>query len=152
MSLRRFPWKLPRSSDISFKLFASPPTPGTPAVEMLARNLSISDAEDHAAVSAAASSGPASTSTSSDNTDGASQQTIKGPWRLLRLLPRESRYIIGRMLDLDPRRRATLEEIHADKWVQGSPVCTQEPGGHVIAAPGHDHVLQPGAGDPAARK
>jgi len=73
--------------------------------------------------------------------------TIKGPWRLLRLLPRESRYIIGRMLDLDPKRRATLQEIHQDKWVKNSHVCYQEPGGEVVRAPGHDHVLQPGAGE-----
>src|ERR1700735_4875638 len=29
MSLRRFPWKMPRMSDNSYKLFISTPTPGT---------------------------------------------------------------------------------------------------------------------------
>lgn len=73
------------------------------------------------------------------------QQTIKGPWRLLRLLPRETRHIIGRMLEVDPRRRATMEEILADRWVATSPVCRQEEGGRVIRAEGHEHTLEPGS-------
>lgn len=136
MSLRRFPWKLPRATDVSFKLFASPPSPGTPAVESLAV---VPEGQD--------SQQPPYTRSASSDADHLAEATVKGPWRLLRLLPRESRYIIGRMLDLDPKRRATLEEIHADKWAQGASVCRQEPGGEVVRASGHDHVLQHGAGD-----
>ena len=78
---------------------------------------------------------------------------IKGPWRLLRLLPRESRHIIGKMLEVDPRRRATLEEIHADPWIQRVPLCTQEEGGIVHNAPGHTHTLEPsGDGGAPAKK
>jgi len=75
--------------------------------------------------------------------DANAQVTIKGPIRLLRLLPRESRHIIGRMLELDPRRRATMEEILADPWVQNSLVCRQEEDNVVIKAPNHTHTLQP---------
>lgn len=71
-----------------------------------------------------------------------SGQQIKGPYRLLRLLPRESRYIIGRMLDLDPKRRATLEEIWYDEWIGNLQYCTQEVGGTVCKAPGHTHTLE----------
>lgn len=71
---------------------------------------------------------------------------IKGPLRLLRLLPRETRHIMGRMLDLDPKKRATMDEILADHWVQNSLVCRQEEGGQIIRAPGHDHTLEPGGG------
>src|SRR6202012_4686992 len=30
MTLRRFPWKQPRTTDNSYRLFVAPPTPGTP--------------------------------------------------------------------------------------------------------------------------
>ena len=78
------------------------------------------------------------------------QEVIKGPWRLLRLLPRESRNIIGRMLEINPRRRATIEEMLADPWVSGTPVCTQIEGGKVIKASGHEHTLEPSSPDPPA--
>jgi len=74
------------------------------------------------------------------------QGTIKGPMRLLRLLPRETRHIIGRMLELDPRKRATMDEVLADPWVQNALVCRQEENGTVFRAPGHSHALQPGGG------
>lgn len=38
MSLKRFPWKQPRVTDTSYKLFVAEPTPGTPSVESLKRN------------------------------------------------------------------------------------------------------------------
>lgn len=43
MALRRFPWKLPRSSDVSFRYFIADPTPGTPSIESLRRRPSNSD-------------------------------------------------------------------------------------------------------------
>lgn len=74
-------------------------------------------------------------------------EVIKGPWRLLRLLPRESRHIIGRMLEIDPKGRATIEEMLEDPWVATTPVCQQLEGGEVIKAPGHTHTLEPGTAD-----
>lgn len=71
------------------------------------------------------------------------QPQVKGPLRLLRLLPRETRHIIGRMLDLDPARRATIDEVLEDPWVQNSLVCRQEENGVIISAPNHKHHLQP---------
>lgn len=82
---------------------------------------------------------------SRQSTNSSSEQgTIKGPMRLLRLLPRETRHIIGRMLELDPRKRATMDEVLADPWVQNALVCRQEDAGTVFRAPGHSHSLQPG--------
>jgi serine/threonine protein kinase len=69
---------------------------------------------------------------------------IKGPWRLLRLLPREARSIVGRMLDVDPERRASLAEVTADAWIGRTPFCRQEVGGRVVWADGHSHVLRGG--------
>jgi len=87
-------------------------------------------------------------STASVSTVAAKEQpqVIKGPWRLLRLLPRESRHIIGRMLEVDPRKRATMEEILEDKWVSESAICRQEEGGMIVRADNHEHALEPGTG------
>ncbi|RDW80628.1 hypothetical protein BP5796_05326 [Coleophoma crateriformis] len=169
MSLRRFPWKLPRMTDNSFKLFASPPSPGT---EMGRSSEDPSHTQNHghghskstgdmqspvketAHTSAPVSkqSSPVdgvekakngSTTEQGEKKPDAKPEVIKGPWRLLRLLPRESRHIIGRMLELDPKKRATMEEILSDPWVSGTPICREEPGGKVIRAEGHTHTLEP---------
>ena len=88
------------------------------------------------------------TSVSSASTVAATkekQEAIRGPWRLLRLLPRESRYIMGRMLDTNPRSRATLEEMLEDPWISDTPICSQGEGGKVYHAAGHEHTLEPGS-------
>lgn len=116
MTLRRFPWKVPRMSDQSFNLFATKPTkeeeesyhkPPPPA-----------------------------------EADGKPQQkpVIKGPWRLLRLLPHECRHIIGRMLELDPTKRATIKEIWEDEWVKSLKMCTIKDG-KVILQDNHVHTF-----------
>lgn len=74
---------------------------------------------------------------------GQRQEVIKGPWRLLRILPRESRYIIGRMLKVNPKERATLEEVLTDDWIQSVQFCRQDDLGAVIKAKNHTHVLEP---------
>ncbi|KIW63649.1 hypothetical protein, variant [Phialophora macrospora] len=166
MSLRRFPWKQPRLVDNSYKLFASPPTPGTPVPDSHPRKHSqLSPNDDHSASrhnsEANGSSQPSHhghhhsesveegrPSTSS----GDKQEVIKGPWRLLRILPRESRHIIGRMLKIDPAERATMEEVLEDDWVLNAKVCYQEENGTVHHAEGHTHVLEAGSGGPPPGK
>lgn len=216
MSLRRFPWKQPRASDNSYRLFVSTPTPGTPVPDADPRrhrpvksapNLTITPNEEKGAQFASSISEepskimatpprspvkpPASPvkppaasqeenrppespqektdgSNSADNktsgqnkptrttskeapplpsgstqSAGQRQEVIKGPWRLLRLLPRESRYIIGRMLKVSVNDRATLDDILTDEWVRNIKACQQEVTGEVIKAPGHTHVLEP---------
>lgn len=63
---------------------------------------------------------------------------------MLRLLPRESRYIVGRMLDTNPKTRATLDDVWADPWVQSIQYCRQDVSGEVIRAANHEHTLEPG--------
>jgi serine/threonine protein kinase len=202
MTLRRFPWKAPRLSDNSYKLFVSAPseTPRStlgglenPSKSAASLPEAAADAErrrEHAypqsEPASRAPSGvtespsnngngqhrhhhhhhqrskeePSGSGTSGGNRTPAStsvstsgppqQQVIKGPWRLLRLLPRESRHIIGRMLEVDPKKRATMDEILADRWVSTSQVCRQEEGGRIIRAEGHTHTLEPGASQEAA--
>jgi serine/threonine protein kinase len=77
------------------------------------------------------------------------QEVIKGPWRLLRILPRESRHIIGRMLKVNPKDRATLDEVLSDEWVRSIHACQQDGTGEIISAPGHTHVLEPPSQSPA---
>lgn len=191
MTLRRFPWKQPRLSDNSYKLFVSPPTPGTPIPDSEPRRTSENRPKSTTDVLTAAEqqrrrSAPNSgqdeiereTSGTSHHTHhhhhhgqnqpqsepvthddnshlkpsaaaesyaqtAQKQEVVKGPWRLLRILPRESRHIIGRMLKVDLTERATLTEVLEDEWVVETPVCRQEEAGKCIRAPGHSHTLEP---------
>lgn len=164
MALRRFPWKAPRVTDNSYKLFASPPSPGTPGGPELPKQSAKFTAENSAPATeerrTSESSqrhhhhhhhhheqGDAERSTSVP--EQPKQEVIKGPWRLLRLLPRETRTIIGRMLEINPKNRATLEDIMADPWVKSSPVCEQLDGGQVIHHGTHVHTLEPGSSNSA---
>lgn len=187
MTLRRFPWKAPRVSDNSYKLFISPPNDGPKSIGNPSQSVSdLNSGTNDEARSSGIQSEPASRAPSGQSSGhhhhhhhhhkdgghsdtvtnenrpgsasgqgGLSQQpqqpqVIKGPWRLLRLLPRESRHIIGRMLEVDPKKRATLEEILEDKWVKNSQVCAQEEGGRLLRAENHQHTLEPGSGSGSA--
>ncbi|KAL4872677.1 hypothetical protein BDV12DRAFT_183009 [Aspergillus spectabilis] len=214
MSLRRFPWKQPRVSDNSYRLFVSTPTPGTPVPDADPRrhrpvksapDLTTAANEDKAPQFAAnineepskimqtpprspvkpvagnqeenqppetpqekPQEKPVVPNANCDNkTNGHNkptrttskeapplppgaaqaaaqrQEVIKGPWRLLRLLPRESRYIIGRMLKVSVKDRATLDDVLTDEWVRNIKACQQEVTGELIKAQGHTHVLEP---------
>ncbi|QDS73178.1 hypothetical protein FKW77_002343 [Venturia effusa] len=172
MTLRRFPWKAPRLSDNSYKLFVTEPTdeekrsgpyPTKPASEPASRTPSdpIDGSDNHGKSTDETGSSRASDKPQSSNASQAEsvtpsqlsidkaqqQQVIKGPWRLLRLLPRETRHIVSRMLDLDPKTRATLEEVLQDPWVLNARVCSQDQQtGRILRAEGHEHTLEPGAG------
>jgi serine/threonine protein kinase len=160
MTLRRFPWKLPRLSDNSYKLFAADPTPGhDPKKLLLPHSVSMTAVNDtpprdfdlqSVPKEAEKLEKPSATATATDGTTahlapaGEKKEVIRGPWRILRLLPRESRHIVGRMLDLDPKKRAKMSEILDDLWVSNTVICRQE-GGSVISADDHIHVLEPPA-------
>ncbi|KAB8073985.1 kinase-like domain-containing protein [Aspergillus leporis] len=217
MSLRRFPWKQPRVSDNSYRLFVSTPTPGTPVPDAdpkrhrpikSAPDLPSSARENQSSESKSGVSEPPPEAskildtsknqlksepptreenqppespkekTPSDNApknvnlprrttskeapplppgsaqaSGQRQEVIKGPWRLLRLLPRESRYIIGRMLKVSVKERATLDDVLTDEWVRNIDACRQEVSGEVYRAPSHTHILEPpSASAPVASK
>ncbi|RMZ84825.1 hypothetical protein DV737_g1066, partial [Chaetothyriales sp. CBS 132003] len=126
MSLRRFPWKQPRLLDNSYKLFVAPPTPGTPVPDSQPRR---------------ASEIPPPPAHSDD---------IRH--QLLRILPRESRHIIGRMLKVDPLERARMEEVLEDEWVLSAKVCSQDMNGQVHRVDGHTHTLEAGSGQAPAAK
>ena len=44
------------------------------------------------------------------------------------------------MLEVDPRLRASIDEMLLDPWVANSPVCRQEHDNRIVSAPGHLHT------------
>ncbi|SZE99462.1 unnamed protein product [Blumeria hordei] len=163
MSLRRFPWKLPRMTDHSFKLFASPPTQGMEVKHLPEGSLPPRSATTPVTksenIERASVVNPKLIDTLSPcnlsarknlnfsnkpiNEQDKKPEIVKGPWRLLRLLPRETRHIMGRMLEIDPNKRADMSDILEDPWVSGTSICTREANGDVKHAPGHTHTLEP---------
>ncbi|UKZ84632.1 uncharacterized protein TrAFT101_000535 [Trichoderma asperellum] len=174
MTLRRFPWKIPRMTDNSYKLFAASPTPGHDPGKLL-RPKSTNDLSSVAAREflpdddAKSQRGGGhkrqdSDSPSATGTDlpqlpipgvsvpDRSKEVVRGPWRILRLLPRESRHIIHRMLDINPKSRARMGEILEEPWIADTVICQQVDGGEVIPACDHKHVLEPPNSQPPPPK
>ena len=179
MSLRRFPWKAPRVTDNSFKMFIAEPHTDPEETSHKEKAKSATEKPAVAAADDRAASDPAhghahhrhhhsrvdgstdgtqgkadeaarnSVAPPGNRIDGQKGEVIKGPWRLLRLLPRETRPIIDAMLKVDPKRRATMADMMADSWVTNSPVCQQLEHGKILRAGTHTHTLEPGSSAPA---
>lgn len=163
MTLRRFPWKAPRMTDNSYKLFAAEPTPGHDPNKLLMppskstndlANTPPRDVDFTEPLPVKEGHGeqlknendiekqPAASSSSTKQSGTTEERkTIRGPWRILRLLPRESRHVISRMLQIDPRKRAKMDEILQDDWVANTVICRQIENGVVINADDHTHIL-----------
>lgn len=180
MTLRRFPWKIPRLTDNSYKLFAAEPTPGhdpnhlirpksagdastTIARENLPQDDKPKGHREHQHRSGHGHHHKRGVSESTIAPDAQQppeqggeasaekKEVIKGPWRILRLLPRESRHIIHRMLSIDVESRAKMEEIMKEPWVADTVICQQLENGEVIPAEDHEHVLEPPATQPQTK-
>ena len=169
MVLRRFPWRSPRSSDGAYKLFISPPNI-TPTEDFASRPVEEQQKSDvHTSEDASRTSasdvdrprdregstrshhhhhhhherhGETADTASTGTRPEALKEEIKGPWRLLRLLPRNARDLIGSMLEIDPQRRAKLDDILQDPWIIQTPVCSELEGRKLIKAEGHHHTLE----------
>ena len=99
MILSKFPWKAPRESFNSFRLFVEDPD----------------DEED----------------------------VSKGPLRLLRALPSESHNVIGRMMDLNPNTRMSINDVLRDRWIRSVPECHLDNENHLIHdIEDHTHHLE----------
>lgn len=175
MTLRRFPWKVPRVTDNSYRLFASEPTPGhdpkklvlppnkstsalndTPQRDMFSDDdKKVKETDEKSAVKPGSSKSESAVSgTTATATTAAGEkpkEVIRGPWRILRLLPRESRHVIGRMLEIDPKKRVKMGEILEDEWVSNAVICRQIGKGQVISADDHKHTLE-GPAQPTTSK
>lgn len=116
MILKKFPWKIPKLRDNSFKLFCSgrdcdslstlvTKTPEPPSYDKLVNNQDLS-----------------SPTKKSNNPVDPNNPNI-GPQRLYHSLPEESQHIVSRMVDLAPACRASIEEIMDDPWVNSIHMC-----------------------------
>lgn len=72
------------------------------------------------------------------------KKVIHGPYRLLRLLPHASRPILSKILEIDPKKRATLIDIFDDEWFDEIPYCTIDTKGSTVRSPGHHHTIVKG--------
>lgn len=94
MILKRFPWKIPKVSDPSYKSFIT--DPNDTDTEELANDMN-------------------NTLTVSSSAD-ANRRHSTGPDRLLRLLPTQARYLIQKMLIVDPLQRYTMKDVVNDEF------------------------------------
>ena len=150
-------------TDNSFKLFVATPSPGTPHHDAMSRKQSENQTKmsemainEQDKVVNPEQPGDASHSENQHThhhhhhhqteipPGEEKKEVLKGPWRLLRLLPRETRSIVGKMLEVNPKHRATLEILMSDPWIAQTPVCSQVDEGHIINVEGHVHTLEPG--------
>ena len=163
MVMRRFPWKAPRMSDPSFKNFASSPNPYTSDSRSSSLTVSRKTTLDssvtltHTDTQFMASGNHQLSPTESNGSQIKKNELPpppppinKGPMKLLnRVNPPQSRPLIGRMLDLNPKTRAKMDEIWSDPWFMSLKRCEMieeiQPDGSrkmVVKRDGtHTHVL-----------
>lgn len=70
------------------------------------------------------------------------KDTTKGPFKILKLLPRSSRKLIGQMMMLDPKKRILMHDVMKDEWLQSIEVCQVDENTKLIQPPqSHTHHL-----------
>ncbi|RLV82963.1 putative serine/threonine-protein kinase RTK1 [Meyerozyma sp. JA9] len=96
MSLKRFPWKIPKYSDPSYRAFAEEQQPDVVAgVE----NLNVNDDPHH---------------------------HKRSPSKLMKLIPAQSASLVKSMLTVDPTKRAFIEDVVASDFYKSIAVCHVE--------------------------
>ncbi|AGO10313.1 AaceriABL143Cp [[Ashbya] aceris (nom. inval.)] len=132
MILKKFPWKIPKLKDNSFKFFCS----GRDCDSLSALVTRTAD--------------PPPYDVPGDFSDGSQNRSNNpadpnnpniGPQRLLHSLPEESHHIIGRMVSLAPACRASIEEIMEDSWIKTIDMCyVAGDNGKAISGKSHTHT------------
>lgn len=70
------------------------------------------------------------------------KDTTKGPFKILKLLPRSSRKLISQMMILDPKKRILMHDVMKDEWLQSIEVCQVDKNMKLIQTPqSHTHHL-----------
>lgn len=148
MTLRKFPWKVPKLTDQSFKLFATRGDGSEPLNSVLKRTAdtplaTIPDEEKKPGLEDLhISSPPLPPKDEQPKTNGQKHQhhnhhnnqkrkkpetkLASGEARLLNALPEYSRPLIGKMVNLAPALRCTIDEIFEDKWLDGIDECYED--------------------------
>ncbi|OWB80714.1 hypothetical protein B5S32_g5011 [[Candida] boidinii] len=121
MILRKFPWKAPKLNDPSFKSFLNEPKEFN--------DDSLTPTIDTDSTTKTTNS-PSSSSSSSSN-------------KLYRLLPRVSRPLISKMLEIKPINRYTIDEVYNDDWIKSINECHYDTNNNdeLIKNDDHNHHL-----------
>ncbi|KAK7683996.1 hypothetical protein QCA50_012972 [Cerrena zonata] len=136
MMLKKFPWKVPKLSDNSFKLFASRGEL-IPISELLKRTPqsiqedggldNMNDLNEAIDLPPNPPSFSESVGQPSNDVQGRSHtSTETGAGRLLLALPEDCRSLIGKMVELAPACRITVEECFNDEWLKSVNMCSVE--------------------------
>ncbi|RLV93277.1 Nitrogen permease reactivator protein [Spathaspora sp. JA1] len=128
MILKKFPWKVPKLTDSSFKLFASKRNENEneylPFAEMLKKT-----PQDMATVTVERSNSLDDINEEEEHDEQEQQDHTSsemGANRLLLALPEDCRHVIGRMVELAPACRITIDDIFNDEWLSSIGMCTVE--------------------------
>ncbi|ABN68214.2 protein kinase [Scheffersomyces stipitis CBS 6054] len=125
MILKRFPWKIPRISDPSYRSFVGAPSNASEDPVTVMQN-SVSEMT-------------VSSSVKSTRNGHHSQ----GPERLMRLLPEASRELVRRMLILDPANRILMADVLQDDFINSIEQChmfVDDDNGNEIFVPVSNHT------------
>ncbi|KAL6944271.1 hypothetical protein ACO0RG_001003 [Hanseniaspora osmophila] len=137
MVLKKFPWKIPKLKDSSFKLFCSGRDCDSLS-QLVTRTPNPPQYEESETGAKESQQKPQS---SSNNAKDPNNLNV-GPQRLLHNLPEESQHIIGRMVDLAPACRANIDEIMNDPWVESIKMCFVDENNHVVCPnDSHKHTV-----------
>lgn len=155
MMLKKFPWKVPKLTDNSFKLFSSrgEMVPLSDMLKKTPENFG-SDVLDLSDVNQAMNSMSVSNTESSENSQDSDMQgkshtsTESGAGRLLLALPEDCRPLIGKMVELAPACRISIEECFNDDWLSSVNMCYPEEvlnsdgttSYNVVTCDDHDHT------------
>jgi serine/threonine protein kinase len=174
MTLKKFPWKVPKLSDNSFKLFCSgrdsdslsalltrSPPPKVESPKKVDKpsglsNLSKAFSKPMAEIEKSLDDSDSDSTTRVDDTTPVLSQHVNslssadkeppveepskeisnegenhtsnliGESRLLQALPEHVRPVIGKMVDLAPACRASIDEVMSDSWIESIAMCTVE--------------------------
>ena len=133
MILKKFPWKIPKLRDNSFKLFCS--GRNCDSLSALVTRTPEPPSYDSSEFS------PSKPSHYDSANSADPENSSIGPQRLLHALPEESQHIIGRMVDLAPACRSNIEEVLEDSWIKSIDMCHMESNGLVMKyVSGTDHT------------
>ncbi|SCU93100.1 LAFA_0F14686g1_1 [Lachancea sp. 'fantastica'] len=123
MVLKKFPWKVPKLKDNSFKLFCSGrDCDSLSALVVRTPEINFEPPSYDNALSENDNAAAPTTQPASNNPSDPNNPNV-GPQRLLSSLPEKCQHIIGRMVDLAPACRASIDDIMADPWIESIDVC-----------------------------
>lgn len=144
MVLKKFPWKVPKLSDNSFKMFASR-EPGVTFGELLKRLPSPPPYDEEDGVEVIEAEKPPEPEETQDTAKHTCNQM--GEDRLLSALPKEVRPLVSKMVTLAPACRCNIEDCLEDPYVEKIQVCEvlDDHGlpsldGKLVAAKNHKHT------------